>query len=190
MALSASRIANYFQVLERISGTVDSSLSLELLQTTNCLVVPFLPNTEFFRGRLDVSVVYEVPLHTIFARREQGKVPYLLSDLASDLKDGAVSRLTIDTETEEKIRSLARVSLTGSFPLTPLPVIVEDCEGKHCLILDGNRRFTALCLTDRAATIVSLEAYVGHTIMSWSTMLAQFEAFRSSAPGSADDGPA
>ncbi len=172
MALPTSCIANYFQVLERISSA-DSSVSLELIQSTRSLVCPFLPNTEFFRGRLDLSIAYEVPLHTIFARREQGNVPYLLSDLASDLKDGAVSRLTINTETEEKIRSLARAILTDGFPLTPLPVIVEDCEGKHRLILESNGRFTALWLTDRAASNTTVEAYVGHTTMRWSRMLAQ-----------------
>jgi len=173
MALPIGSIVNYFQVLERPSGTSDLSLPLELLQSTRRLVSPFLTNTEFFRGRLNMSVVYEVPLHTIFARREKGNVPYLLSDIASDLKNGAVSRLTIDIETERNIRSLA--SLKECIPLTPLPVIVEDCVGNHCLILEGNKRFTAFCLTERTATIATLNAYVGRTSMSWSNMLAQFK---------------
>ena len=172
MALPIGSILNYFQVLERTSGTSDPSLRLELLQSTRRLVSPFLNNTEFFRGRLNMSVINEVPLHTIFARREEGNVPYLLSDIASDLKNGTVSRLTINIETEKSIRSLA--SLKESFPLTPLPVIIEDCEGIHCLILEGNKRFTAFCLTDRAATIATLDAYVGHTSMNWPSMLAQF----------------
>jgi hypothetical protein len=172
MALPTGRIANYFQLSRRVSRALDWSLALELLRTTRHLIQPFLTNTEFLLGRLDVSVLHEVPLHTIFARRERGNVPYLLSDLASDLRDGTVSRLAIDTKTEEDIRSLA--SLTDSFPLTPLPVIVEDCTGKHCLILEGNKRFTALCLTDCAASIATLEIYVGHTTMTWSNMLAQF----------------
>lgn len=58
--------------------------------STRGLIGLFLGNTVFCSALLAFSFVRAVPVFTIFSRRNLGKVPYLLTDLGSDLRAGRV----------------------------------------------------------------------------------------------------
>jgi hypothetical protein len=111
-------------------------------------------------------------LLSIFSRRSLGNVPYLLTELGGDLRGGTVDRATIDQPTEDAIRVLAND--LRNLPVLPLPVIVEDSSGQHYLILEGNKRFSAVALADSASLPPPCEALVGQTLLAWSQMLAAF----------------
>jgi hypothetical protein len=140
---------------------------------TRQLIAPFLGNTLFCRGALVFSFVRSVPIHTIFSRRDRGNVPYLLTELGSDLRAGKVDRQTIDQQTEGAIRSLAGV--LANLPPLPLPVIVEDVSAQHYLILEGNRRFSAVAFVDPAALPAPCQALIGRSPTTWPQMLANFK---------------
>jgi hypothetical protein len=143
-----------------------------LFADTRGLIFPFLGNTVFCRGVLAFSFVRAVPAFTIFSRRSLGNVPYLLTDLGGDLRAGTVDRATINQLTEDTIRALA--ADLGNLPALPLPVIVEDSSEQHYLILEGNKRFSAVALADSASLPPPCEALVGRTSLVWPQMLALF----------------
>lgn len=114
----------------------------------------------------------DLPIHTIFSRRDRNNIPYLISDLAADLRQGSMSRSSIDEQTEGVIRALSQ-NLNG-LPLTPLPVLVEDVSAQHYLVLEGNKRFCALALGAPYTSPRPLEAIVGCSRLTWTDMLRQF----------------
>lgn len=168
MAFLLGTLSQYFQPSEEARTVAGVDLQRELGKATRDLVRGYFSNTAFARGFLDLTFVRHVPSHTIFSRRDRGRVPYLLADLANDLRSGSVSRLTINEATETVIRSLVRTAV--SMPVTPPVVIVEDSSAQHYLILEGNKRLTAVLLADSTATPARLEAYVGHSALDWSQM--------------------
>ncbi len=172
MGFPSGRLARYFQPSEAPALVCDSARQAELVLSTNCLVVPCLDNTEFCRGRLDLSCLGALPLFTILARRNRGKMPYLLADLVTDLRAGALDRATIDEQTEIAIRSLA--DDVGRVAAVPAPVIVEDSSGNHYLILDGNKRLSALALADSRRLPDAVEACVGRSVLTWGELLAHY----------------
>ena len=99
-------------------------------------------------------------------------MPYLLADLVKDLREGTVSRLTIDETTENAIRSLARD--VSAIPVSPLPVIIEASSAQHYLILEGNKRFGAIALADSSSQSLTLDAYIGRSTLSWAELLANY----------------
>jgi len=99
-------------------------------------------------------------------------VPYLLTDLGADLRTGSIDHLTIDQKTEDAIEALA-VDLPN-LPAQPEPVIVEDSSGQHYLILEGNKRASAVAFVTAAALPRACDAYVGRSALTWAQLLAAF----------------
>jgi hypothetical protein len=143
-----------------------------LIIDTKGLIAPFLDNTVFCIGDLGFSFLKDVPVHLITSRRDRGNVPYLVTDLATDLRAGTVSRRAIDAGTEAAIRTFAQDVLR--LPLYPLPVIVEDRSGGHYLVLDGTKRLSAVALADPAALPPPCEALAGTSRLGWPEMLGLF----------------
>lgn len=138
---------------------------------TRGLVTPFWDNTVFEQGLLDFRFVRDVDVHTIFSRHERGRSPYLLQEEANDLHNQSVDLQTINDETERNIRELA--GLIGELPVNPRPVIVEDGTATHDLILEGNKRTTAVAYADSQCP-TSMRALIGHSSLTWRDMLARF----------------
>lgn len=171
MAFPTGLLAGHFRT-SATPALVPAHLLPDLLLSTRHLIGPFLGNTAFCHGTLAFSFVKAVPVFTLFSRRNLGNVPYLLTELGSDLRAGSVDRATIDQPTEDTIRALA--ADLGKLPSQPLPVIVEDDSGQHYLVLEGNKRFSAVALDDPAALPSPCEALVGRTPWTWPQMLALF----------------
>ncbi len=167
MAFPSGVLSQYFQPRAKARKVISAALQGELGKATRGLILGYFPNTVFARGSLDLAFVRHVPSHTIFSRRDCGCVPYLLADLVRDLRSGRVSRLTIDEVTETAIRSL--VGSAVSMPAKPPFVVVEDSSAQHYLILEGNKRLTAVLLA-HATPPPRLDAYVGHSTLDWSQM--------------------
>src|SRR5260370_42548784 len=106
MAFPNGPLAGHFQTNDN-PAQIPVRLQQDLLLTTRGLIGPFLGNTVFCSGLLSFSFVRAVPTFTIFSRRNLGNVPYLLTDLGSDLRSGRVDQATIDQKTEDTIRALA-----------------------------------------------------------------------------------
>ncbi len=106
MAFPNGPLAGHFQT-SQVPGLLNGEQQRHLPDTTRGLIVPFLANTVFCRGVLALSFVRAVPTFTIFARRNLGNVPYLLTDLGRDLQTTSVDRTMIDLPTESTIRALA-----------------------------------------------------------------------------------
>lgn len=172
MTFPSGALSQHFQANESPAKADSSALRTELVVATRHLVEPCLANTEFCRGVLSASFVRSVPTHTIFSRRDRGNVPYLLADLVKDLREGTVSRLTIDETTENAIRSLARD--VSAIPVSPLPVIIEASSAQNYLILEGNKRFGAIALADSNSQSLRLDAYIGRSTLRWPELLANY----------------
>lgn len=168
----AGPLTQYFTATEFLGAINDLQLRRGLVTATRHLICPFLNDTLFTKGLLDIRSLQDLPIHTIFNRRDRNNIPYLLSDLAGDLRRGSVSRLTIDARTEEAIKALAEN--LNDLPLTPPPVLIEDASAQHYLVLEGNKRFCALALGAPRARQRAFEALVGCSSLTWSAILAQF----------------
>lgn len=160
-------ILRCFSLLHVVAITGDSSRQLLLVDTRE-LIRPFLDNSVFFCGTLDLLCASQMELHTVFSRRDRGGVPYALTDLANDLRSGQVSRTTIDEDTEAAIHNLAS---GATLPEYPQPVLIRDEDKSHCLILEGNKRLTAVSLNPERWQSVTMRALIGETLMSWSDIL-------------------
>lgn len=170
MTFPRGPLSQYFEVTEPPSPMVSVVLRDKLLAATRWLVTHHFANTVFARGLLDLTFVWKVPTHTIFSRRDQGRAPYLLADLAEDLRKGTLSRETIDDRTEREILSL--VDTIPILPDSPPPVVIEDSSARHYLILEGNKRFAAAAFVDSGTALPKLEAYVGRSRLSWRQLLS------------------
>jgi len=171
MSFPNGALAVHFQTSDT-PAPIAAHLQQGLLVSTRGLIGPFLGNTLFCRGVLSFAFVRTVPTFTIFSRRNLGNVPYLLTDLGSDLRSGTVDRATIDQPTENTVRALA--ADLGNLPALPLPVIVEDNSGRHYLIPEGNKRLSAVAFADPADLPLPLEALLGRTSLDWPQMLGFF----------------
>jgi hypothetical protein len=171
MAFPSGPLAGHFLASE-VPALIPAHRQQGLFNVTRGLIYRFLGNTVFSRGVLTFSFVPTVLVFTIFSRRSLGNVPYLLTELGKNLRTDAVDRAKIDQSTENTIRALA-ADLTN-LPAVPLPVIVEDCTGQNYLILEGNKRLSAVALADPAFPPPPREALVGRTSLSWPQMLAFF----------------
>jgi hypothetical protein len=80
--------------------------------------------------------------------------------------------VTIDRKTEDTIRALA--DDLSNLPTLPLLVILEDNSGRNYLILEGNKRLSAVALADPAIAPPPCKALVGRTPLTWLQMLAFF----------------
>ena len=168
MSFPGGPLSGYFQATETESLIVDEVLCDELLRGTRGLIAPYLKNTVFARGAVDLAFVRDVSTYTIFSRVDRGATPYRLSELASDLDNGIASELTIDAPTRSAIHSLLRVA--ERMPPRPMVVIVEDTSGSRYLILEGNKRCAAAALA-RDVLLPTLPAYVGHSQLNWEDIL-------------------
>jgi hypothetical protein len=171
MRFPSGPLAGYFQTNEA-PAPIPLHLRQRLFNDTRRLIYPFFSNTAFCRGMLDFRFIRAVPTLTIISRRNLGNMPYLLTDLGNDLRAGTVDRHTVNQPTEDAIRALA--ADPAHFPALPLPVIVEDNSGRYYLILEGNKRFSAVALADPVVLPQPVEALVGHAACTWPEMLAFF----------------
>jgi hypothetical protein len=170
MSFPSGPLAAHFRSAE--SPALFTGPQPRLIIDTRGLIAPLLDNTVFCCGDLAFSFLKDVTVHLIAPRRDRANVPYLLSELANDLRGGTVSRQAIGPRTEAAIRGLAEDVLR--LPLHPLPVVVEDRSGEHYLVLEGAKRFAAVALADPTILPPPCEALVGSSSLTWPEMLRLF----------------
>ena len=153
----------------RPAPVTDPGVLNELIHGTRQLAAPFLSNTDFWIGELDTSVLTDGYVFTVWRRDDKGGVPYSITELAEDLERGQVDRRSISQEVESAIWHFASVDCV---PATPMPVVIEDCTGRHMLVLEGNRRLSGLVL-GRKASQRAIQVYAGHTWLPWWAMLSR-----------------
>jgi CheY-like chemotaxis protein len=144
-----------------------------MLRETSWLALPCINNTTFACGDLDPAALLAARTYTVFRREDRrGCPPYLLWELAHDLRCGTVDSRSINRDVELRIRSLASAP---AFSEQPAPVIVESAPGTAYLILDGNKRLTALALTDTLDRRKALRVWMGHSALPWGSLLSCYE---------------
>jgi ActR/RegA family two-component response regulator len=144
-----------------------------MLRDTRNLALFCVNHTVFARGYLNAAALQLTRFYTIFCRTDRQDTPYLLRELAHDLRMRAVERGTISEEIEQQIRSFAAHKECP--PESPEPVIVEDGYGSCYLILDGNKRLTALALNDMLRRKERLRVWMGHSGLPWASLLSCYE---------------
>jgi CheY-like chemotaxis protein len=148
-----------------------------MLQGTQFLALPCINNTAFACGQLHPAALLSARTYTSIRRADRHDSPYLLWELAHDLRRRIVSKNTISEELEQRIRALAGEIL----PERPEPVIVEDDSGSRYLILDGNKRLAALTLTDTLGRREHLHVWMGRSKLPWASLLSCYEMQPSTA---------
>lgn len=142
-----------------------------LCRTTRRLVEPFVTNSTFSAGTLNVSISKYFPLYTIFAQRNQGNTPYLVQDLANNIKKANLDRQTINEETENTIRYFA--NNPTEVPNSPAFVIITDYQFCKYLILEGNKRLSGFALSNIEIN-TKFETYFVQTTFQWEEILNFF----------------
>lgn len=148
-----------------------------LCRTTRRLIEPYVEESDFSVGLLEVSISKLFKLHTIFAKQNQGKVPYLVQDLAKDIASDTIDRQTIDSDTENTIKYFANNST--NIPVTPSFVIITDKLNSHYLILEGNKRISGYALSSTNSN-KKIETYFGQSNFSWAQILKFYGMFSGS----------
>lgn len=139
-----------------------------LCRTTRGLIEPFVEESHFSIGLLDVSISKHPKLHTIFSKYNQGKVPYLAQDLAKDITNCTLDRQTINLNTENTIKFFAEN--ISKIPATPSVVLITDKLKSHFLFLEGNKRLSGFALSGNNLN-TKIETYFGKSHYSWSQIL-------------------
>jgi hypothetical protein len=124
MAFPNGLLSGHFQT-SQVPVMLDSQQQRDLCATTRGLIVPFLANTLFCRGVLSFSFVRAVPTFTIFSRRDRGTLPYLLTELGSDLRAGTVGDKCPGAHCRDPIANLpiVQMPLRGNTPGGERPVV-------------------------------------------------------------------
>lgn len=168
------KIKRYFEAEESIGMLPDSGLLIELLNSSRGLVYPYVCNTYYYKGSLRLSFLFEHDLHTIVNRRNHGKRPYKISELADDIKNHRLDRAEVNLETEENIIGI-KETMSHLRSNNNLPIIIEDNIGKNYLVLDGNKRLTAFYLRGNNLEINKIGVYLAKTDLSWKQILINHE---------------
>jgi CheY-like chemotaxis protein len=142
-----------------------------MLHETRLLALPCINHTLFACGQVNAAALLSARTYTIFRRPEKQGSPYLLWELAHDVRRGAVSRNTISEAVEQRIRALAHEVPQER----PEPVILEDGSGSHYMILDGNTRLAALALNDSLRRKDRLHVWMGRSRFPWASLLSCYE---------------
>lgn len=166
-------LSKYIKTKKDIGLVKNDALIKEMVVSSNHLIYCYLNNTYFFECSIQPEFANMSNLYTIFSRRDSGCIPYLVSDLSGDLLNSSVSRQTINIETEKQILSM-RATLESLFVNGTKSIIVECSESTNYLILEGNKRITALHMNQDEFT-EPINTHVGKTLLSWQSMLALHE---------------
>ena len=164
-------IKNYASEITDIGLVSESELAQYLVQITNGMFRCYLKNTYMYSVTIKPDFINIPTIHTIFSRRDKGYVPYLLSDLSSDLINNSFSRLVIDTDTEESILNISSNLRSIDFNTKNI-VIIEDKDGENYLILEGNKRTVGMHIAQNDKVSPISKVFIGKTELSWEDMLA------------------
>ncbi|MES9828210.1 MAG: hypothetical protein ABW201_08095 [Candidatus Thiodiazotropha sp.] len=148
----------------------NTALGRKMMVSSNNLVFCYLNNTLFLECVIQPEFINTPNLYTIFSKRSLENIPYLVSDLSKDLAEYSVCRQTINEETERNILDI-RNNLNSAFDKKNKPIIIECSESSYYLILEGNKRITAMHM-NKDVFFNPIQAYVGKTSLQWHCMLA------------------